>query len=158
MIARSVAPVKSSSLLHVNMTPYSTPADTVEHDAMTYTLKANALLDGQALRIRTFGYCAANTNYKSVRLKVGNTYLQCVPQVSPTNNQQFTQEFVIVRTSASAGISFNKGEIGAAVNYIYKNDLAENFAADLLLALKAQNGTASAGDIIVHGWMIEILR
>lgn len=158
MIARSVAPVKSSSMLHVNMTDYSSPADTVTHVSHSYVLKANTLRVGEALDIRAFASCAANANGKSFYLRINGTIvLTSGPMGTPVNNSPVELNCLIVR-KATGGVSFGSGFWNSSVNYHWKVDLALDFAQDQTIELVLRNTVASAGDVVSHGWTIEALR
>ena len=63
-------------VLDVNTTEYSTPADTVEHDAMTYTIPANTLNEnGKTIRVIVWGSTAANANIKQYRIRLAGDTL-----------------------------------------------------------------------------------
>ena len=60
---------KLGGVLDANTTTFSSPEDTVENDAISYTLPANTLnTDGKIVRIKAWGQAATNVNVKTVRI------------------------------------------------------------------------------------------
>ena len=143
-------------VLDVNTTEYSTPADTVEHDAMTYTIPANTLNEnGKTIRVIVWGSTAANANIKQYRIRLAGDTL--VSSVHASNNLDFSLEAIITRTGV--GTQTTRGLLVRSttpLTVVTATTEDETSAIDLKVVLK--NDVASAGDLTVYGMVVELLN
>lgn len=149
-----------SSVLTVSTTTAQTTAVITEETLWTYSLPANTLsADGHGVRITAWGSFAANANVKTVRVKFGATTLQPSSDIATAPSGR-AWRFVgeVARTGASTQVGSHLLSIaGLAVTQVVATP-AENTATAITLAVTGQNGTASAGDIVLNYVMVEFLR
>ena len=145
-------------VLDVNTTEYSTPADTAEHDAITYSLPANTLnANGKIIRLTAWGELAGNGNLKTIKLYCGSTAINNANTAAAgQTNFRFTAD--IIRTGAGAQESigysmFKTNTFGSGFT-----TPAEDETGAITLKITVQNGAVSAADIVVHGMMVEVLN
>lgn len=144
-------------VLTVSTTEAQTTAVTTEETLWTYSLPANTLsANNYGLRITTFGAYAANGNTKTVKVYLGATVI--ASGSSTDNNVQWRYNGEIFRTGASAQLvnmvrlvastTVQSGVVSAAIDT----------TAAITIKVTGQNGTASAGDIVFRGAVVEFLR
>lgn len=146
-------------VLDVNTTQYSTPADTTEHDAISYTLPANTLnADDKVLRVRVFGRTAANANTKTAKLYFNGTVLNTMS--GTYNAATWVLRAEIIRQGAGDQMAIPDIAVLNAISYGISgfSTPAADETTDLIIKVTAQNGTAAAADVIVEGMIVELLN
>lgn len=142
------------SVLHKSVTSAQTGNNTDETTLWSYSLPAGTLAsDGQAIRITAFGDTASNTNSKTIRLKFGGTTL--ATRVSATSGSNWYVRATVFRTGATAqqcpvDAYFTSLGIGVPT-------ASETLADAVTIAVTGTNGTASAGDVVFRGAIVEFL-
>jgi hypothetical protein len=149
-----------SSVLTVSTTSAQTTAVTTEETLWTYSLPANTLsADWYVVRVTAIGTTAANANTKRIRLYFGGTLIADT-SARASNNGTWKVRGEIFRITASSqgavGENFITGGFGADVN-TYAAPASDTTAA-ITIKVTGQNGTASAGDIVLRGVLVEFLR
>src|SRR3989304_6889813 len=146
-----------SGMVHVNNAAAGTTAVTSEEDLMSFTLPANTLdVDGKGVRIKAWGTTGANGNTKTIRMKFGAT---TILTEGPTahNNKVWILEGTAYRTGASAQDAHGLRTVSGVAPEGQITTPAENTAANIVIKVTGQNGTAAANDIVCEGLMIEKL-
>ena len=149
-----------AGVLDVNTTQYSTPADTDTHDAVTYTLPAGTLsIDGKTVRVKAFGEFAANGNTKTVGVNFGTTGSLFTASSTP-NNTDWTLEVDIIRTGVGGQktIGFVRGVTTTSSGRAYYWAISEDETVAIDIAITVKNGTATAGDVVFEGMIVELLN
>ena len=147
-----------SGVLDVNTTTFSSPADTVENDAISYTLPANTLnTDGKALRITAWGKFAANGNQKNFRVYFGATEIQKQTVVGASLSPVMA-DILVVRDGVGSQKSISKTIASTTHSANQIDSLSEDETGDIVIKITAQNGTAAAADIVVEGMIVELLN
>lgn len=141
-------------------TPGSTPASTVETTLQSVTLPAGYLgANGNAVKFRAWGTTAANANGKRVRLYFGATVVIDSLSVA-LNGGSWNLEAVVIRlttsTQASLGkvISSSSAVLPATATAATPTETLTNA---VLLKVTGTNVSASAGDIVGTGFVVEPL-
>jgi hypothetical protein len=149
-------------VLTVSTTSAQTGANTDETTLWEYALPANTLsANGYSVRVRAWGTYAANANSKSIRHYFGATQLHTVVTAG-FNNVGWSVEAVITRTGASAQTALgryhtNDGAAGSQRFGAVTTPAADTTGA-ITIKVTGQNSSASAGDIVFSGAMVEFLR
>jgi hypothetical protein len=149
-------PAYATRVLTNSTTTASTGANTTETDLWTYSMPANTLVaDGKAVRIAVYGSTAANANVKTVRLYFGSTLLRTVFSAA-SNNETWYATAVVLRSGASAEVAVTYNIISGTVA---STNTAPNeaTASPIVIRVTGQNGTATAGDIVFRGAVVELL-
>lgn len=145
-------------ILDVNTTQYSTPADTAEHDAITYTLPANTLnTDGKVLRVKAWGKMGATANAKNIRSYFGAATIASL-LADVNNNKGFMIESIIVRTGVGTQKAIGSTPINLYERVNLPSSLVEDETGTIVIKVTAQNGVATAGDIVFEGMIVELLN
>ena len=143
-------------VLNSNTTQYSTPADTDQHDAMTYTLPANTLnSDGKTLRIIAFGKTGANANTKTIRIWFDGA--SSIGIVTTSSGGGWKLELLVARDGVGSQKRIGSSVLATASGSQYGDDTADE-TAGIIIKTTAQNGTASAGDVLVECMLVELLN
>ena len=151
---------KLGGMLNVNTTQYSTPADTDEHDAITYPLPADTLNgNGKMLRITAWGFTGATGDNKTVKVYFGASVVTQFA-VQAMNNKIWRMQAEVIRTGVGAQISTGRSVNGTAANVItdIRNLPSEDETGAIVVKVTAQNAVANAADIVVEGMFIELLN
>jgi hypothetical protein len=144
-----------TKLSYLTTTQASTTATTNPEDLATYTLKANAFKAGQKIRVKAFGTFAANTNTKTLRLWFGSASLGGAG--GAFNNAHWTIEAEIIYVGSASQKTIRIGFVTGNNQSVSYLATSQNTAADIVIKIQGQNGTASAGDIVFEGMSIEIV-
>lgn len=151
-----------AGVINTDSTQLATGADTNDTTLFTYTLPASALnANGRLIRVTAYGSLGANGNTKTVRLKWNGTSGTTVVSFTGTNSAaKWMAVGHIHRTASGAQDLFGILPVTGA-----STDVGTNFATAsatdsgaIVIAVTAQNGTASAGDITYEGSIIEFLN
>ena len=144
-------------LLFAGTTSTGTGADTTEDTLQTFSLPANTLVGyGQTLRIRAFGTCAANTNTKLFKLYFGSEVI--ATPAGATNNKNWMLELLVTRTGSKTQIVHGTGIVDTTAVTPYFATGAEDDTAAITIKCTGTNGTASAGDAVCKGMIVEVLN
>lgn len=139
------------SIIHTELTDVATTAVTTEETSELVTLDLNALnilnKDGDEIHIDGFWTFAANANTKTVRVYIGSTVINTS---GAFNNVRIYNKYIVKRISATSQKLFFKSELSSgAINALTVATFSENLnTGSLIIKWTAQNGTASANDII----------
>lgn len=141
--------------LTVNTTSTQTGADTNETDLWSYTLPANTLnTNGMGVRVTAWGSFATNGNTKTIRPYFAGSNLG--GQGTTASNQGWRMQWVVIRTGASTQVAYVVNLVGGVSSNVAPAPAATgNTATDLVIKATGQNGTASAGDIVFRGAIVE---
>lgn len=142
-------------VIESNTTQAGTPASLAETDLWSYTLPANTLnANNQAVRVKISGAYAANANTKTTRVYFGGNVL--VTRATAFNDTKFSYTVTVYRTGASAEyyLAEFQDAVGAAP---FTGTIAVNTAANIIIKLTGENGTASANDIRFEAAIVEYL-
>lgn len=145
-------------VLAKSATETQTGANTDETTLWSYSLPAGTLAqDGQGVRVTVFGRFAANANSKTVRMKFGAT--QLVSRGTTSSGVRFAVEAVILRSGASAQVAWARASFGTDTGSFGQNTTtpAEALSGAAAIAVTGQNASASAGDIVFLGAVVEML-
>ena len=146
--------------LSTEMTTTQTTAVTTEESLSSYTLPARAMWkDGQGVRIKAWGTTAANTNAKTLRIRLGGvsgTILMDTGAPAANNtNWVITAEFF--RTSETTQESHGEATHNGSVREPNTSSPTEDLTTSLDIVVTGQNSVASAGDIVHKGTVIEYI-
>lgn len=150
----------ASGALTVSTTSAQTGADTNETDLWTYSLPANTLsANGKGVRVTAWGNKAANANTVTPRLYFGATVLASASIVTSGAVWRITAD--VLRTGASAETAFATimyAASGNDSNFVpSRPEPAADTTAAITIKVTGQNGTASAGDIVFRGAIVELI-
>ena len=149
---------KISGVLDVNTTTFSSPADTVENDAITYTLPANTLnTDGKMLRIEVFGTLGVNANAKTVRLYLGSTELSA-DESTTQSGKVWRMNATVIRTGVGTQKSIYSASVSTADFQDRYFSITEDETTALVVKVTAQSAIGDAADIVVEGMITELLN
>lgn len=129
-------------------------ASTTETDLMTYTMPAGTMnVNGQKVRITTWGTFANNANSKSVRVYFGSTLVGSrVGDVSA--NIPWRVSVIVVRSGAATQVGFGENTNSGSGNALAVTSPTETLANALTLKVTGQSATAG-GDVTALGMFIE---
>jgi hypothetical protein len=145
-----------SGVIHTDVTQAATAANQTLTTLATFTLPANSLAaNGQVLRITAWGQNGANGNTKNYFLGLGGDTI--VSRATTGNAVGWMMQAIIVRTASDTYDATGWSSVGGSMANNVPAAGSEDFTGALTITLKAQNGTASAGDCVFDGLMIEIL-
>lgn len=151
---------------YVDTTQVGTTAVTSEETLASMTLWGNTLNnDGEYIEVTASGTFAANGNNKTVKLKIDSTDI-LDSGTTTINNKRFTISGRIYRTSSLTGtaiffITVNgvaTGTLSPTTSLEVKTSLVKTWSNDLDIDFTGQNGTASAGDIVLYTITVEHKR
>jgi hypothetical protein len=147
-------------VLTASIVTVSTTAVVTEEDLWTYSLPANTLnVDGKMLRVTVSGQTAANANVKTMRFYFGaGTNTLNVVTTAP-NAVYWTTSFLIIRLGAtSQRITRMFSTVGTVDNATGSTAATETLSGAVVMKVTGQNGTASAGDIMLNTVVVESLN
>ncbi len=157
----NTATTTAGGIVYTNYTSSSTGAGIGAHTLMTYTLPANAVASaGRTLHIMAWGTTASNGNNKTISLTLGaNTAF--TTGVQTTSGGNWYAEGTIIRggsSTASTGVTW--GSCTAALTTspfspIWQN-LNNDWTASVVISVVGTDGSASAGDILAKGMLVEL--
>lgn len=142
-----------------DLTAGFTPGSTAEAAADTFAIPANAWdVTGESLVVRAWGIASANTNSKTVALKLGasgactsGTAVGAV-NFNQTTDTTWTAEWVVFRTGSSAQRAFLTAFAGTSVRAIDTSALtATRTETSVIDACVTVTNATTAGDLTVRG-------
>jgi hypothetical protein len=146
----------TGATLTTTSTSVQTGANTTETDLWTYTVPAGTLnADGRGFRVHVDGTTAANANNKTVRFYIGASNSASVLGGAPngiawwadvhiTRNADSGQRTMLTTFSSAATFTFNTNTTTPG-----------SWSSPVQLKVTGQNGTASAGDIVLRTVIVE---
>ena len=149
----------ASGVLNVQPTTIATIANHTETTGHTYTLPASSLAaNGESVRVKAWGTCAANTNNKRVRLYFGGTAIYDSGAVA-VNNKSWSVEALITRVSSGNQRCLISGSFNAApISTSVVTDLTKTDTATQIIKTTMLNDSAdAAGDLTAEGFIVEFL-
>lgn len=155
-IGTGTATAAVGGVLHVNTTARATTG-TTEQVLATYTLPANTLsAAGKAIRITAWGTTAANTNSKTVRIRLGGIGAQgVISMTTSTSAAVWRLEAVVARTGASTQDVIAWGLQGSNNVIFSQTTLTLSSANDIVVTGIT---ATSAGDATFKGLIVEALN
>lgn len=158
------APATSASLsgvLYVTTTVVGNAAGGGETTLATYTLPANALnIDNKAVRIIVWGTNSATANARTVKLHFGATAI--TNRANSVNSGNWYLDARVVRVSSTLQTSVARGATATADNTNENQNMinvgapAETMANTIVI--KITGASSAADDMVVKGFIIEILN
>ena len=144
-------------LLNVQTTSTGTGADTTEDTLATFSLPAASLSSyGDTLRIRAYGTCAANANNKTMKLYFGSEVI--TTPTAATNAKNWSLELVVTNSGSNTQVVIGNGLVDTTAVTPYFATGAENVnTATVTIKCTGTNGTSSAGDVTLKGFIVEII-
>lgn len=156
-------PATVSGVVYVNTTSTDSTNAGLQ-SLITETLDANTLnANGKAVRVTIWGTSAFNANAKSVGLTFGGSVSAGWISI-PANYQYWHVQGVIVRTGASTqvatGVGTASNNAGAGATAALSSVDFGTPAADTTAAINisASCNTSVAADVVLKGFMIEVLN
>jgi hypothetical protein len=143
-----------TKLHYITTTQASTPASTDDTVLATYTLKGGVFKAGQRIKVTAYGTFAANTNSKTIRVWWGAYSLG--GHVGTFNGTHWKIEVEVIYVTSSSQKCIRSAFSGNVAVAGY-TATSVNVANDVVIKTSGQNGTASAGDIVLEGMTIEII-
>lgn len=166
--------MRGGTLANLNFRPLAwsfvdvgTDANTNEKVLKTLTIPADMLnVDGKAIKFRYWGFFGATANVKTLRVRLGPTTLTGTVIVAPTAAIYNGLEWEIIGTifrgttdaQRCAARTFIDGAPTANTVQVGRVAAANDDAADMLLEMTGQNGTAAANDIVCAGHHVEYVN
>lgn len=150
-----------TGVISASLAAGATAADTAETILKSVATPAKALTGECAVRVRTWGSCAANANAKTIRLKLGTEILATNDVTTAPNGLVWEIDAVFGHRGAGAdtGTKIGRMIVGAATQSLVGGPftLVGAFSNATTIAVTGQNGTASANDIVCDGMTVEIM-
>lgn len=145
-------------VLDVNTTQFSTPADTSEHDAITYSMPANTFnTDGKIIRVTAFGTFGANVNTHDFRIIFGSTaIITALNKAGSGSTWELTAD--IFRTGVGTQKFLGHGMWGGNDLPVIYSAGSEDETTQLDIKIAVKNDVATAGDVVVEGMTVELLN
>lgn len=145
---------ESVRLLYTLITPASN-SGTGETTVATYTLSGNTLnRNGQALRITVLGDFAANSDTKTVRVKLGATSL--FAQTSTSSGSGFGLIVYLFRLTSGTEVAKTIGNIGSTLVSASSGSASIDLTAATTITVTLQSDTQSS-DATLKAATIELL-
>lgn len=143
--------------INVNTTSTGTGADTTEDTLTTYSLPANTLsAAGKGLKIRAWGTTAANADNKTMKLYFGSEVI--ATPTAATNNKNWYLELEVYKTAANAQVVDGRGIVDTTAVTPYFATGTETDTAAITVKATGTNGTGNANDIVIKGFIVEMLN
>ena len=154
----ATAKARVGGMIGWDTTTFSSPADTVENDAIVISVDADVLsTDGKTLRITAFGTTSANTNDKTFKLYFGSSIISNSLAVA-FNDRAWRIEADVIRTGVGAQKSIGAWRATAQPDRVAYMAPSEDETGSIDVKITQENGTANAGDCVVEGMFIELLN
>ncbi len=136
-----------------------TGANTTETTLASKSLPAVFFFNiGDALQINTWGTFAANANNKTIKLTFGGTTI-CDSTALAINGGSWRMDAIVAddagnnSQTCSVNMTITDGS-GATTHKTVTTATTETVSGALIVAMKATNGTSSANDIVLNGWVV----
>jgi hypothetical protein len=146
----------TAATLTTTTTSVQTGANTTETDLWTYTVPAGTLnADGRGFRVHIDGTTAANANNKTVRFYIGAANSASVLGGAP-NGIAWWADIHIIR-NADSGQRTMLTTFSSAATFTFNTNTTTpgSWSSPVQLKVTGQNGTASAGDIVLRTVTVE---
>lgn len=152
------ATFKPEGLLYTTTATVATAAGTTEQTLGTYSLPGGSLdAVGRKLRIRFSFTAAANGNNKTFRLYFGASVISS--GVQTINGVNGSGEMIVTKSGASTQIVYANMTASTTVIAPYVNAAgADADTAAIVIKFTGQDGTNSAGDIVLNDLFIEYMN
>lgn len=143
-------------VLHVDTTEAATTAVTTLETLWSWVMPAFTLARaGQAIEIVAFGKFGANGNTKNLFLNMGGDAV--LARASTGNGTGWVMRARVIRLTSGTYIAQGDAIMATTAFASVPAAASEDFTTDLTLAMKSQNGTASAGDTVFQGVIVRKL-
>lgn len=146
---------RSQSLLFTTIATAATTATTAEQTLASYTLPANTLNTGTKLRIKASFTAAGNTHNKTFKCYFGASVI--TSGTLTTNAKNGSCEVMATRTAANTQTVYGNMLVDTTPITGYVNFGTDTDSSAITIKFTGQNGTASAGDIVVNDFSVERL-
>jgi hypothetical protein len=147
-------------VLVASTTTYTYTANATEQTAYTYSLPANTLSANQKLiRITTFGTGSATADVRQVRVKFGATTIATFSAGAGFTSRTWRVQSHVIRTAAAAELA--ESHYWASGNVTGGAEIttpAADTTGAVNVVVTLQSDTASAGDLVFNGIIIELLN
>jgi len=144
-------------LLDSSTTGSGTTAVTTEETLATFSLPANSVYTaGMGVRVVAWGTTGANGNDKQVKIKfAGDTVADTGVVAANGIPWRVTTEIMYAGSSANEASSFSLFNDSASSWFYTRSNSWGNAVS---ITITGQNGTASANDIVLEGYRIEMIE
>lgn len=135
----------------------ATAAGTAEQVLATYSLPANALdVAGRRVRIHTAFHAATNGNNKTIKLYFGASVITSGTLTDSNKNGWATMD--VVKSGASTQIVNATMQHDTTMITPYLNAGSDTDTSAIVIKMTGQDGTDSAGDIIMEDFYVEYMN
>lgn len=145
-------------LMYSTVATAATAAGTAEQTLATFPLPANALDQaGRRLRVRAAFHCATNGNNKTMKLYFGASVISTGVLTTSNKNGYLTLD--VVKSGASTQIVWGTGlvDVTPITSYVNASGTDTDTAA-VTIKFTGQDGTDSAGDIVLDDFAVEYMN
>lgn len=143
--------------LYQNTTPVGLPADTSEHDLMTYTLPGGTLTNnGDRLEITAWGTFSSPTSDKWLMLKFGSEDV-FLTEIG-VSTDWWILKGIVVRTGATAQSVVGSLASLSVWNEINSDTLAQTLANNLDVKVRAKDEAGTANGVVQQGFIVTCIR
>lgn len=140
-----------------NLVEDSTSNSVDPEELSSITLSPNVLSGKSGVSIRAWGVFAVNTNIKTISLKFGNTLVAINDITVAPNGQTWELIATVYNKTITTQESIGECTVGAVQQSKLSSQPNEDTSGSIIISMIGENGTMSAGDIVVKGLVVGIL-
>ena len=150
-------PFHPMGAIYTTIATAATTTATTELVLGTYSLPANALdTTGRRLRIRAVFHAATNGNNKTMKLYFGASVIST--GVVTTSNANIVLSLQVVKSGSSTQIVTGEGIVDTTPITPYVNAGTDTDTSAIVIKATGQDGSASAGDIVLEDLFVEYMN
>ena len=152
--------LKKKTILRENfVSNESTIANTNEKTLKEILIPADSVSDNGEVNLNVFITTSADSNNKTIRIKIGNQVLYdsslALPSVLNPNNGKIMIELTLLKTSSNSGFLMGKSVIVDTSGDVTQPGIGTitnlDWSVDQVLIITGQNSVSSAGQITLQG-------
>lgn len=152
--------LKKKTILRENfVSNESTIANTNEKTLKEILIPADSVSDNGEVNLNVFITTSADSNNKTIRIKIGNQVLYdsslALPSVLNPNNGKIMIELTLLKTSSNSGFLMGKSVIVDTSGDVTQPGIGTitnlDWSVDQVLIITGQNSVSSAGQITLKG-------
>lgn len=144
-----------ANLLYTTTGTSGTTGTTAEQTLASYSLPANTLGVGTKLRINASFTAAADANNKTFKCYFGASVI--TSGTLTTNNKNGSCSMVVTKTATNKQTVYANMLVDTTAITGYVNFGTDTDTSAITIKFTGQNGTASAGDIVLNDFSVERL-